>query len=62
MELLILLLIVCTTIWVGFDATGRNWSPTQTKPVTWVIGCVLLWIVVFPLYLFKRRHAPVKSP
>jgi hypothetical protein len=59
-ELLVLLVVVLTTVWVGFDASKRNWGKSGTQPFTWVAGCILLWIVVFPLYLFKRRHTPVK--
>lgn len=29
----------------------------DTRPVVWVIGAVLLWIVVLPVYLYKRRQA-----
>ncbi len=54
-QLIVLLVVVCTTVWVGFDSPKRNWpgkKPTSTA--AWVIGCLLLWIVVFPIYLFQR--------
>jgi hypothetical protein len=37
----LLLVVVASTVWVGFDSTGRDWSE-------WFIGCLLLWIIVFP--------------
>lgn len=59
--LLVLLVVVGTTIWVGVDASKRDWSG-GSGTATWVIGCVLLWIVVFPIYLAKRGRAPLKDP
>jgi heme/copper-type cytochrome/quinol oxidase subunit 2 len=59
MALLILLLVLGTTVWVAVDANKRDWSQ-GTSPTTWVIGMLLLWIVVFPVYLAKRGQAPVK--
>ena len=58
----VFLLVIGTTIWVGFDAsTNRvtsddkeyNWS---NGALAWVIGCILLWIVVFPFYLVRRAR------
>jgi hypothetical protein len=57
---LILLVVVGTTIWVGIDASRRDWSG-GSGTATWVLGCILLWIVVFPLYLAKRGKAPLKD-
>ena len=53
---LILLVVIGTTIWTVADA--RTTDPQNT--VWWGLGCLLLWIVVFPWYLVKRsqwRHA-----
>jgi hypothetical protein len=58
--LLILLVVVGTTIWVGVDASKRDWRG-GSGTATWVIGCILLWIVVFPMYLVKRGGAPLKG-
>ena len=65
-EIIVGLIVVCTAIWAGFDSasiTGqlqaRDLTPVSaTSPVWWFLGCILLWIVVFPYYLFgPRRHA-----
>jgi hypothetical protein len=63
--LLIALAIVGSVIWVGFDASKRDWSDVRgsggTGTGTWVVGCILLWIIVFPMYLVKRGNAPFKT-
>jgi hypothetical protein len=55
------LIILGTSIWVFFDATALgvrrgivNWSFLDMGPGRWFIACLLLWIVVFPLYLSLR--------
>jgi hypothetical protein len=56
-----LLVIVLTTIWVGVDASNHNFRGGGffCKTTTgWVIGCLLLWLVTFPVYLWQRRRAP----
>jgi hypothetical protein len=55
----IILLVVGTSVWVGFDARARDWSDNSfaDAPWKWVVGSLLLWIVVFPLYLAKRGAA-----
>jgi len=58
---LVLLVVVGTTIWVGVDASRREWGEGKTGTAGWVVGCVLLWIVCFPIYLAKRRDAPLKE-
>ena len=57
---LILLVVVGTTIWIGIDASKRDWGD-GSGTATWVIGCLLLWIVVFPMYLYKRGRVPLKD-
>ncbi len=57
---LILLAVVGTTIWVGVDASKRDWRG-GSGTATWVVGCILLWIVFFPIYLVKRGRAPLKD-
>jgi hypothetical protein len=63
MTAIILLLIVGTTVWVGVDASKRDWSNSGFAKSTtqWVIGSLLLWIIVFPVYLGKRGSAPLKA-
>jgi hypothetical protein len=58
--LLVVLVVAGTTIWVGVDASKRDWSG-GSGTATWVVGCILLWIVVFPVYLAKRGKAPLKA-
>jgi hypothetical protein len=58
-----LVLFVATTIWVGVDASGRDWSNQGFANATWkwVVGLLLLWIVAFPIYLVQRNRVPLKS-
>jgi hypothetical protein len=63
--MLILLIVIGTSIWVYFDARniGVKKSGEKAKsgklsvdmgPLGWGICCLLLWIIAFPVYLFKR--------
>ena len=38
-------------------------SPSRfaSKTWQWVVGALILWIIVFPVYLFKRSNAPLKT-
>ena len=54
-----LMLISC--IWVYFDARAIGGEQVDmpgvfggVSPAMWAIGSLLMWIVVFPAYLFKR--------
>jgi hypothetical protein len=62
MQVAIFLLIVGTTVWVGVDASHRDWSGHSFANATWkwVAGSLLLWIVAFPVYLAQRGRVPVK--
>ena len=55
--------VVGSAIWVGIDASHRDFSGSgfASKTWHWVVGILLLWIVVFPVYLAKRGQAPVKT-
>jgi hypothetical protein len=58
------LVIVSTTIWVGYDASARNFRGGGFFCKTtagWVIGSLVIWIVTFPVYLWQRRRAPSKD-
>jgi hypothetical protein len=59
----VLLIVIGTSIWVGVDASGRDWSDSKVSksPVGWVLGCLLLWIVFFPIYLVQRSNVPLKG-
>ncbi len=52
-----------SVIWVGFDARKRDFSSSKfaSKTWQWVVGALFLWIIVFPVYLFKRGNAPLKA-
>jgi hypothetical protein len=55
----VFLIVVATSVWVGFDARSRDWSGNAfaDRPWKWVAGSLLLWIVIFPMYLAKRGQA-----
>ncbi len=54
--------VLGSVVWVGFDASKRDFSDSRfaSKTWQWVVGALLLWIIVFPIYLFKRGDAPLK--
>ena len=56
-------LIIATTAWVAYDARQRDWSGSSFAGSAWiwVVGSLLLWIVVFPLYLFQRGKVALKA-
>jgi hypothetical protein len=65
--LLILLLVTASCIWVHHDArelTARaatEGSRARIAAARWVVGCLFMWIIIFPAYLirrafFKRAH------
>jgi hypothetical protein len=58
-----LLLVVGSTIWLGIDASQRDWtdSPIARSAGAWVFGSLVVWIVFFPLYLAYRSKAPMKE-
>ncbi len=54
-------LALAASVWVLIDA-GRRRVPTRgnsykadTGALAWFLGCLLLWPVVFPLYLARRK-------
>lgn len=56
------LVVIGTSVWVYFDAKNIGVKKTKEKslinigPFGWLLCCLLLWIVVFPLYLIKRSE------
>jgi hypothetical protein len=62
MNQVVLLVVLGTTIWVGVDASSKDFSRSSFARSTalWVFGCLALWIVVFPIYLVQRRKVPPK--
>jgi hypothetical protein len=56
------LTVLFTSIWVfldsgklGFKKDPSSKSFTNMGPIGWALGSLVLWIVVFPLYLFERK-------
>lgn len=51
-------------IWVGLDASDREFSQCENwywrSAFGWMVACFLLWIAYFPLYLSARRRVPLK--
>jgi hypothetical protein len=49
---------VGTSIWAGWDAHQIGLSKYKlnvaTSPATTFLGCLLLWIVIFPWYLVNK--------
>ena len=59
MEVLILLVILGSSVWVLID----GWKYSKGRAVTWFILCLLFWIIAFPVYLFRRKKSHgVSSP
>ena len=65
--LLIVLVIAGTSIWVLIDSVhigakrDRSAGMAGTSPAAWFFGCLLMWIVAFPLYLFSRDKIKVAA-
>ncbi len=51
-------IVLATSLWVFSDAQQKG----IPKPFRWGIGCLLLWIVVFPWYLSRRRTPKATCP
>ncbi len=59
----IVLVVLGSTIWLGFDASQRDWTGSSfaRSTIAWVLGSLALWIVVFPAYLVARGRTPLKQ-
>ena len=44
--------VLLTSAWVYYDAHNKR----VPKPLRWGLGSLLLWIVVFPWYVVRRRN------
>jgi Short C-terminal domain len=59
-DLLPLLVVLGTSVWVLIDSRTIGVEKGQTKgffnmgPAGWFFSCLLCWIVAFPAYLVKR--------
>ncbi len=59
---ILLIVVLGTSIWAGFDAQALISKGVDKKslgggPVAIFLGCSLIWIIVFPYYLVKRSNA-----
>ena len=63
MTVVLLLILGGVTVWVGIDASQRDFSNGRGARSTlgWVVGMLLLWIVFLPFYLVERNRAPKKG-
>ena len=63
--MLILLIVIGSSIWVFFDARSIGVKKSNEKaqtgkvqmdmgPTGWAVCTLLLWIIAFPIYLYKR--------
>ena len=59
-QVLITMIVFASSIWMCVDANSLDYDRKKmsglaaTSPVGWMLGGILLWIVVFPLYLVNR--------
>lgn len=51
-------LVALSSAWVVYDAREKG----VAKPLRWGLGSLLLWIVVFPWYLARRRKPQAPCP
>jgi hypothetical protein len=62
----VLLVALAIDLWVYVDAKAQSERGTPVvfsvgslevkTPTTWFFGCLILWIVFFPLYLTRRNR------
>jgi hypothetical protein len=60
-SVIVLLVVIATSIWVGIDAgnlgmqRGRlGGGMIDMSVAAWVVCCLLVWIIAFPCYLVAR--------
>jgi len=63
MIVVILLAYFVTIVWVAVDSAQRDFSQSKywRSTIGWIISCIVLWIVYFPICLFARQKAPKRS-
>ncbi len=50
--------VMVSSAWVFFDAQSRG----VPRPLRWGLGSLLLWVLVFPWYLARRRTPQAPCP
>lgn len=59
---IMIIVVIASSIWVLADSVSIGVKRGQIKgmlgmgPFGWFIGCLILWLIVFPLYLAKRSE------
>lgn len=51
-------LVILSSVWVLHDAREKN----IPKPLRWSLGSFLLWIIIFPWYLARRKTPKAPCP
>jgi hypothetical protein len=64
--ILVLLPVLATDLWVYADAKAHDERGTPVvasigslvvdTPAAWFFGCLLLWVLFFPLYIARRNQ------
>jgi len=47
---------------VAYKATANATTNVGTPAYVWFIGCILIWIVAFPMYLVDRSRPVLTAP
>lgn len=50
--------VLLSALWVFADGRERG----IPKPMVWSLGCLLMWLVMFPWYLSRRRTPQLPCP
>src|SRR5205085_253131 len=54
------IIVILTSIWAGVDSHRLQISSSKKAyswnngSLSWLLCCLLIWIIAFPAYLFKR--------
>jgi hypothetical protein len=64
--ILVLLAVLATDVWVYGDAKAHEQRGTPVvvsigslqvdAPAAWFLGCLILWVLCFPLYIRERNQ------
>lgn len=56
MEITIILVIISSLLVLGDSYKFKKVMDNGEHPIAWFLGCLLLWIIIFPYYLYKRNR------